>query len=200
MSCPAYSGAYATALALVGLLMPCSQTASAQRIIAGTRSDLALATAVVLSALPPIGEALLYRLAIGVAFKWALFLCAILDPAAYGATVIWVHFLPGGASPWFGRLIAPAESHYSRPEAAIGAILYLGLFLAVKVPALSWWPTREADRRTVSIVTLANLVLFFAVSAAMGPVVSRFFSRPNHAACPTNGDGESQCPRAMSRS
>ncbi len=143
--------------------------ASAQELMgAGESAGFALPAALALVALLPLAEALFYRLHLGVGLGRALVMCALLNLAAYGATVVWIWFLPGGVNPWFARLIAGGESGYTAVQAAIGAVLYAVVFLAVKVPVLSVSLAPDRPRRRITTtVLLINLVLFFALSAAM---------------------------------
>jgi len=135
--------------------------------VAEAQSQVVL-VALILVGLLPIAEALFYRLHLGVRFVTGLGLCALLDLAAYGATVAWVHFLPGGVNPWFARLAGGDAVGYSAAQAAIAALLYAAVFLAVKVPVLSMWlHAQMPDRRLTGTVLLVNLLLFFALSAAM---------------------------------
>ncbi len=151
------------------LLLMLSPALAAAEPEAGDGSSLATVwtVAALFVALPMI-EAAFYALVLKVRMRLGLLVCTVLDIAAYGASVLWVYFLPGGASPWFSRLLERGQSPYAPTEAAIAAVLYAGLFLAVKVPALTSWLESDMGKSRVALtVTLTNLVLFFGLSAAL---------------------------------
>lgn len=155
-----------------GFVFICVSVACAQEIIASTRQGLGLASALVAVVLMPAAEAGVYRLAVKARFFRALWLCALLDLAAYGLTVLWLNFLPGGVNPWFARLILGTASGFSALEAGVAAVIYAVAFAAVKVPALIWWLRRGGPDHGITItVLLTNLVLFFAMSDAIAVIV-----------------------------
>jgi len=163
------SGTPAHLMAAGAVALASAAAAIAQESAAAAEAQTqAVLVAVVLVALLPIAEALFYRLHLGVRFVTGLGLCALLDLAVYGATVVWVHFLPGGVNPWFARLAGSDPAGYTVVDAAVAAVLYAAVFLAVKVPVLSMWlHAQMPERRLTRTVLLVNLLLFFALSAAM---------------------------------
>ena len=163
---------FAAPVTVAALVALCASSALAQEIVASTRQDLALISAIVAAALLPAAEAGIYRLAVKVRFWRALWLCIVLNLAAYGLAVLWLRFLPGGVNPWFARLIFGEASGFSGGVAAIAALIYAIAFVAVKVPALIWWLRNGGPDHGITLtVLLTNLVLFFAMSDVVAVIV-----------------------------
>ncbi|MFW5868521.1 MAG: hypothetical protein ACOCX2_11930, partial [Armatimonadota bacterium] len=140
--------------------------------ITSSRENLALIAAIVAVLLMPAAEAGIYRLVLKARFWRALWLCAVLDLAAYGLSVLWLNYLPGGVNPWYARLILGEASGFSTGAAAIAAVLYAAAFAAVKVPALIWWLRHGGPDHGITItVLLTNLIVFFAISDVVAVLV-----------------------------
>jgi hypothetical protein len=155
------------------MLIVCASAACAQEIVASTRQDLALAAAIIAAVLLPAAEAGIYRLVVHARFWRALWLCIVLDLAAYGLSVLWLNFLPQGVNPWFARLLFGGESGFTGIEAIIAALLYAAAFAAVKVPALIWWLRHGGPDEGITVtVLLTNLLLFFAMSDVISVLIS----------------------------
>jgi len=166
------AGVSANVVATLGLLTLCASAGCAQEIIASTRQDLALMAAMVAAALMPAAEAGVYRLTVKARFLRSLWLCIVLDLAAYGLAVVWLTFLPRGVNPWFARMLFGEQSGFSGLEAVIAALLYAAAFAAVRVPALIWWLRKGGpDQRITITVLLTNLALLFAMSDVIAVIV-----------------------------
>jgi len=158
---------------VVTLLAVGASCAHAQEIVASTRKDFALIAAIVAVLLMPAAEAGIYRLALRARFWRGLWLCAVLDLAAYGLAVLWLNYLPGGVNPWFAWLVFGEQSGFSGVAAIVAVMLYGAAFAAVKVPALIWWLRHGGPDRGITItVLLANLVIFFAISDVVAVLAS----------------------------
>ncbi len=157
---------------VVGLTVGLAAAAHAQEIIARGPENPGLFAAMIVVALLPIIEAVIYRVAARVRLIRALGLSILLNVAAYGLVVLWLNWLPGGVNPWFAYMIRGSASGFTVGQACIAALICAVAFAAVKVPALIWWLRDEGpDQRLTITVLLTNLVLFFAMSDAIAFIV-----------------------------
>ena len=157
---------------VVALTVGLAAAAHAQEIIARGPQNAGLIAAVIVVALLPIIEAVIYRVAAHVRLIRALGLSILLNVAAYGLIVLWLHWLPDGVNPWFAYMVHGTASGFTVGQAYIAALICAVGFAAVKVPALIWWLRNEGpDERLTITVLLTNLVLFLAMSDAIAFIV-----------------------------